>query len=375
MKPNIHVLSFSTDTSIFEEGSAVRARMEHFGSLVAGMDIISFGTRYGPVTLALKNNVVVHRAWGRSKIGAAVGGLRLARRFAKPETVIVSQDPFELGLLAVLASWLTKRPLHIQVHIDFMNPYFRQESWRRRFQAVLAVFTLARARSIRAVSAKIAAYIREEIGISAKKITIAPIFVDHKAVIEKPITVNLHEQFPQFDWIFLLASRFVKQKNIPLAIEAFDLFRKSRSKAGLVIVGSGPEEPAIRQAIEERELGSLVKLGSWTHEFASCMKTSDVFLLSSDYEGWAMTVIEAAALGKSIVMTDVGCAGEFLIHQKNGLVVPARDRKALADAMERYYGNRAFAKNMAEAAEREAATYMTREESDQLVLKSWQSAL
>lgn len=373
MKSNIHLLTLSTDRSIFEEGSAVAARMEHFGALVSGMDIISFGANFGPQTLKLKNGVAVHRAEG-PKLAAAWRALRLARSLARRETIIVSQDPFELGVIGVLASWITRRPLHIQVHIDFMSPYFRKESWRQRFQAILAVFTLSRARSIRTVSAKIAAYIHDEIGIAARKITIAPIFVDHKAVIEKPVTVNLREKFPQFDWIVLVACRLVKQKNVPLAIEAFDLFRKAHPKAGLIVVGAGPEEEAIKELIGERDLAGAVKMGNWTREFASCMKTSDVFLLSSDYEGWAMTVVEAAALGKPIVMTDVGCAGEFLMNQKNGAVVPVRDRRAMADALEKYYANRAFAKNMAQAAERDAATYMTEDESDRLMLRSWEIA-
>ncbi|MDE2172818.1 MAG: glycosyltransferase family 4 protein, partial [Patescibacteria group bacterium] len=365
----------SIDHAIFIEGSPVRARMEHFGALVDGIDIISLGASEGNSVLKLANGVTVHPIASNSKIAAGWTAIRMAKKLARENTVVVSQDPFELGLIGVVASWLTRRPLNVQVHIDFFNPYFRQESLRQRFQALIAPISLFRAASIRAVSGKIATYLRDSLDISASKITIAPIFVDMQKVQTMPTSVDLHALYPQYDWIVLVAARYVRQKNIRLAIEAFELFRESHPKAGLVIAGRGREEQAIRDMIVDRSLERSVQLGSWSDQFVSCMRTSDVFVMSSDYEGWGMTVVEAAACGKPIIMTDVGCAGEFIVSEKNGLVVPPRDPAALSAALEHYYVNRAFALNMGKAALRDASTYMTVDENDQLALASWQHAI
>ena len=362
---------FSVDRGILVEGSNVRKRMEHYGRLVQGIDIFVLGADTDK-SVQLENSVSVHAISG-NKVNAAVKAIRLARRLIQTTTIITVQDPFELGLLGVLASWLTSQPLNVQVHIDFFSPYFSQESLRQRFQAFLAPFILRRAASIRVVSQKIATYLRDSLGIDPSKIIIAPIFVDVESVRNGPVTIDLHAKYPQFDWIILVACRYVKQKNIPLAIEAFTGFKMIHPKAGLVIVGSGPEEDEIKESIAELGLKESVILGSWTSEFSSLMKTCDAFLMSSDYEGWGMTIIEAAAVGKPIIMTDVGCAGEFLINEKNGLVVETRDPEAIIEALENLYNNRAFATNLGQEAKRQADTYMTREESDMLMLKSWES--
>ena len=59
----------------------------------------------------------------------------------------------------------------------------------------------------------------------------------------------------------------------------------------------------------------------------------DCFVLTSDYEGWGMVIIEAATAGLPIIMTDVGCAGELIVDGESGLVVPPQDVPALTTAM------------------------------------------
>jgi glycosyltransferase involved in cell wall biosynthesis len=88
-----------------------------------------------------------------------------------------------------------------------------------------------------------------------------------------------------------------------------------------------------------------------------------------------MTVIEAASLGRPIVMTDVGCANEFLINEKSGLIVGTRDVESMTSALERLYENRAFATNLGLEAKRWADIYMTPKESDELMLELWKRAL
>ncbi len=367
------LIILSIDHNLLNRESATSLRMSHYGTYVGEIDVILVGA--SGESLNLSQNVRVYPVAGTNKASSSFKALSLARQLVKSDTVIVVQDPFEMGLWGLVVSWITKCPLNVQIHIDFFSPYFRRQSVRQYLQSMIAPFVLRRADSVRAVSGKIAEYLKDELGVDAKKITIAPVFVDLNIIKNKSVTIDLHSKFPQFDWIILVACRYVKQKNIPLAIEAFEIFKKTHPKAGLVIAGSGPEESTIKEIVVEKDLEESVKIGSWADEFASCMKTCDTFLLSSDYEGWGMTVIEAASLGKPVIMTDVGCANEFLIHEKDGLIVPTRDPEALAVAMSKYYDNRAFAKNMGLAAERSASTYMTMEENDMLMKKSWESAV
>jgi len=72
---------------------------------------------------------------------------------------------------------------------------------------------------------------------------------------------------------------------------------------------------------------------SWTDNPAEMMKAADIYVLSSNYEGWGRVCIEALAADTPLIMTDVGCAGEIVRNNENGLVVPVNNQMALSKAM------------------------------------------
>jgi glycosyltransferase involved in cell wall biosynthesis len=372
MKDQMKLLFISIDHNLETIDSAVWIRMAHYGRLVERLDILLVNSKTDSER-KISDNVILHTISG-GKWSSTWKAIWMSKRLADKDTVLSAQDPFELGLIGWLATLISKSRLHVQVHIDFFSSYFKSESLRQRIQSVIAPFVLRKAKSIRVVSGKIASYLAIDLGIKAPNIVIAPIYVDIESLRQREITIDLHKQYPEFEWIVLVAARLVKQKNIPLALEAFQIFHEVHPKTGIVIAGSGSEKSAIEKLIIEKKM-DFARLGDWRGEFSSLMRTSDAFVLSSNYEGWAMTVIEAAALGKPIVMTEVGCAHEFIVPEKNGLIVPVGNKEALATALLKYYDNRAFAKNMSLAAERDALTYMSHEENDALLLKSWQNAL
>ncbi|MBI1755190.1 glycosyltransferase family 4 protein, partial [Candidatus Azambacteria bacterium] len=162
--------------------------------------------------------------------------------------------------------------------------------------------------------------------IHISKIDVLPIFVDVEKIGSAPVKTDLRKKYPQFDFIALMASRFSREKNIPLAIEAFTEVVKKHPRAGLVIVGDGPEE-------SNYETGQNIVVEKWTDDLLSYYKTADVFLLASDYEGYGRTAVEALAAGLPVVMTDAGIAGEVVKDGENGLVTPVGDARAFADAI------------------------------------------
>ncbi len=405
MSQDMNILMIGTDLNLLREGSGVRERSIHYASMLGKLDIIVFGASATEVAASgnivkggesaksggivqLAENCFVHPVRKSWKFLEAFTAIKMALKIADRSTIISVQDPFEVGLLGLFISRIKRCALHAQVHIDFFNPYFKKESLRQRIQAMIAGFVLKHADGVRVVSKKIKDYVIKDLGVREGKVTFVPVFVDTKTAENSLITSDLHKLFPEFTWIVLVAARYVKQKNIPLAISAFDEFKKNIaagsikaglvSAAGLVIAGSGPEEASIRRFISEKSLDDSVKLGSWTKEFASCMKTCDVFLMSSDYEGYGMTVVEAASLGKSIIMTDVGCAGDFLVNENNGLVVPVGNAAAMAQALARLFNDRAFSEKIGLAAK--ASTKDTSRDSsarninDQLIVTSWKTA-
>jgi glycosyltransferase involved in cell wall biosynthesis len=104
-------------------------------------------------------------------------------------------------------------------------------------------------------------------------------------------------------------------------------------------------------------------------------RQADVFVLTSDYEGWGMAAIEAAGCGLPIIMTDVGCAGEVFIDQKSAVIIPAGDKKFLIKAMREMMEDQIFRQKISEGAGRAIMNLPGKEETFALYKKSWGKAM
>ena len=110
---------------------------------------------------------------------------------------------------------------------------------------------------------------------------------------------------------------------------AFKDIIRTHPRVGLVILGDGFEKHMLGQIVSNNGLHGNVVFAGWSDDIVSYYKTADLFLLTSDYEGYGMTLIEAAAAGCPIVTTDVGAVGE-IITKDNALVCPVGDKECLA---------------------------------------------
>ncbi len=135
--------------------------------------------------------------------------------------------------------------------------------------------------------------------------------------------------------IILAAGRLAPQKNHILLLEAFLLVIK-HFEAKLVIIGEGKERKNLETRIEEMGLSDMVSLPGWQRNPFSFMSRSDVFVLSSDYEGFGNVIVEAMECGCSIVSTNcLHGPSEILEDGKHGILVPTNDDAALAQGIMR----------------------------------------
>jgi len=288
--------------------------------------------------------------------------------------LIFTQDPFETGLVGWRIARKNKIRLQLQIHTDFLSPYFGQESLFNRIRVCLGKFLIRRADVFRVVSARIRKSLMAR-GIAPEKIFVLPIFVDVKKFGSTPININLKHKYPQFDFIILMASRLSKEKNIGLAIEAMAKIIKNYPKTGLVIVGSGAEKENLKFKIKNLKLQDSVRLEPWTEDLASYYKSADLFLLTSNYEGWGLAIVEAMASGCPVVMIDVGCAGELLKDEQNGLVIPVADRQKLEEAIIELRTDNDLAARLKKMAQETAAALADKEEYLRRYKESWQQSL
>jgi glycosyltransferase involved in cell wall biosynthesis len=124
-------------------------------------------------------------------------------------------------------------------------------------------------------------------------------------------------------------------KNYPGLIEAARLVIDRGLPVRFVTAGQGQLADEIAVLHEKSGLGDRFALLGYRDDTTRLIAAADVFVLASHHEGLPVTVMEALTLGVPVVATAVGGLPEAVTSGENGMLVPARDPTALADAIER----------------------------------------
>ena len=126
------------------------------------------------------------------------------------------------------------------------------------------------------------------------------------------------------------------------------------ASARLIVVGDGPQEPALRAQISDLGLGKRVTLAGRQDDVLPWLRAFEVFVLpSTGSEGVPQALMQAMACGLPVVTTAAGGIPELVRGGENGLVVPPGDPSALAEAIARLFNDRALADRLAAAGRRE----------------------
>lgn len=156
------------------------------------------------------------------------------------------------------------------------------------------------------------------------------------------------------DVVLLHVGRFAPQKNHLFLIEAFALAAKEHPTMQLWLVGDGPLRPAVEKAVVEVRLEGKVSFLGIRDDVPKLLAASDVLVLSSDYEGVPLTVLEAMAAGKPVIATAVGGVPELVEDEVTGILVPPRNPEALARGILRLARDPDLRQRMGKAAQERA---------------------
>ena len=133
------------------------------------------------------------------------------------------------------------------------------------------------------------------------------------------------------------AGRLTAQKSLEVALDAL----AAVDGVELVIAGDGDTRSNLEQRAARLGLADRVRfLGPQPRErVLELFRAADASLLSSSWENFPHTVVEALAVGTPVVATRVGGVGEVVHDGENGLLVPAGDSAALADGIRRFFAD------------------------------------
>jgi glycosyltransferase involved in cell wall biosynthesis len=128
--------------------------------------------------------------------------------------------------------------------------------------------------------------------------------------------------------------RLSDQKNHALLLKAFRRVLDQLPGARLVILGEGPLRVELEKLREELGLAGKVDLPGFAVDPWPMLVSADLFVLSSDYEGMSLVLVEAMHAGLRVVSTDcVAGPAELLESGRYGRLVPVGSEQALAQAI------------------------------------------
>lgn len=129
------------------------------------------------------------------------------------------------------------------------------------------------------------------------------------------------------------AGQLDERKGINCLLEAFAKTSAVHENVHLFIAGQGPMKSKIEKFSSKNQLDTKIHLVGFLDSIENFMKSIDIFVLPSLWEGFGIVLIEAMAAGKPAITTNVSSMPEIVVHNKTGKVVPVNNVDALAQAI------------------------------------------
>lgn len=167
--------------------------------------------------------------------------------------------------------------------------------------------------------------------------TFFPRYAQNKIkIIPNPINVeSISEKiFSEKRKVIIGVGRLFEQKNFELLINSFFDISEEFPEHTLEIYGEGHLRENLQSLINDLELNNRVFLKGVKNNVIKYVANSELFVMSSDYEGFPNVLIEAMASGMPVISTDFSTGvAKDLVKQNNGILVPVGNRKLMSQAM------------------------------------------
>lgn len=279
---------------------------------------------------------------------------------AKGMDLIYLQDPMVVGVASLLAGKLVGKPLVLKFVGD--SVWEKEYSLRRtnqnldnflssapkspklRLKISLLKFVFSHMSRIIVPSFYLRDILIKHYGVKSDKVAVVYNSVDCKAIE----TVSSGHRKRNGKQIIAIG-RMVRHKRMAGIITALHELSHKFSDINLVLVGDGPERVDLERLVGK--LGVMQRVRFYGNigrdKTLELLKTADVFVLNSIYEGLPHTVIEAMACSVPVVTTGIRGTDEIIENGKTGLFVLTDSEKDLADQVARLFQDRELSMRLA----------------------------
>ena len=161
----------------------------------------------------------------------------------------------------------------------------------------------------------------------------------NKSAISKEWNLEAHSP------IFGIVARIVADKGHEYLVRAFlSLLQKRCPNAKLLIVGEGPYKQKVVDLVHQLGLDAAVTFVGNLSDVTKALVMIDVFVLPAIWrEGFGLSIVEAMALKKPVIVTNIWALNALVHHKQNGLLIPPKNVGELANAMNELVENKSLA--------------------------------
>lgn len=245
-------------------------------------------------------------------------------------SLIQAQDPFFTGLVAMLLGKLFRLPVNVCVYgPNVFDDHWVASAWSHRLLAPIGRWVLRGCAGIQVDGAMTARSLIAA-GCEPSRVAVKPVVPTNLELFHQ---IETPPRPPRAIVRLLFVGRLCGQKNLPLLLEiAAALRARTSQRFEIHLVGAGPDEAQLRAAVARADLGDCVKFRGQISrdEIAGVFADADIFVLTSDYEGYPRVLMEAAAAALPVVTTAVSGSDEAVLDGATGYIVPVRDAGAAA---------------------------------------------
>jgi len=215
-----------------------------------------------------------------------------------------------------------------KVLVSIRNNPNKKHNWYQKI-LIKFLYKFKNVKKVVAVSKEIENILNKDYSLKNTTTILNPIIIDN--------TYKIQEDLSKYQPYIVSVGRLNKQKNFEMLIEAY-LKTKIQENAKLLIVGEGSQRIELEQLIKKLKLEKKVLLIGQKENVKDYYLQSDMYVLSSSFEGFPNVLVEALSNSCACIATNCPTGpAEIITNEQNGLLVENENQDAMNKAIDRLY--------------------------------------
>lgn len=292
----------------------------------------------GPYIDCITDSIRIIDLKKRNKYDLLVYPIKLCQIFKHENADLVVSFLDFVNIITVISSFFVGKNLNLIISERNQPSFESQFSNFSKFRKLLIKLCYPFADKIVTVSDGVANALEEQFFIKKDKLTTIYNPVEITNIRKKSLFEATHDFFDAKYFTIISVGRLEEQKNYELLINAFYKVQKKIDKSKLLILGKGCLENKLKKQVERLGLNNHVDFVGFQDNPYAWIKKSNLFVLSSNFEGFPNVILEAMACGIPIISTDCPSGpNELITDNVDGILVPVGDADKLAAAIMRLH--------------------------------------